>query len=129
MKDNTYVITRLCQDCVDGACVDSCPADCIVQHQPEGKESDLPNQLFIDPEGCVYCDVCVHECPWEAIFPQHEVPVQFFADIALNATVTERPEEFAVPNTSELPGAKQPKPTQAEVLENIEKWNKESQVV
>jgi Fe-S-cluster-containing dehydrogenase component len=36
-----YVITRLCRDCIDSACVEVCPvSDCIVEHKPaEGARS------------------------------------------------------------------------------------------
>lgn len=125
-----YVITRLCQDCVDGACVEVCPADCILQHAPEEKESDLPNQLFIDPEACVGCHVCVNECPWEAIYRVEEVPVQFHSDIALNAITLERPHEFTHPGTHHTKfSASGKKPTQEEVLENFRKWDAESEYV
>ena len=36
-----FVITRLCRDCVDGACIDVCPVDCIVKHAPADRESEL----------------------------------------------------------------------------------------
>ena len=58
-----FVITRLCRDCVDGACVDVCPCDCILEHRPASGESELPRQLFIDPSECISCNVCAPECP------------------------------------------------------------------
>ncbi len=85
-----YVITRLCQNCVHGACVDACPVDCIVAHRPEGEASDLPNQLFIDPNECIDCNHCVAQCPWEAIYAQRDVPDVFRDDIALNAEAARR---------------------------------------
>ncbi len=92
-----FVITRRCRDCVDGACVDVCPKDCILQHRPRGGPSDLPNQLFIDPGECIDCRACEPECPWEAIFDEDAVPAEFHDDIALNAVTLERPDEFHVP--------------------------------
>jgi ferredoxin len=92
-----YVITRLCRDCKDLGCVDVCPKDCILEHRPTGGVSELPNQLFIDPDECIDCDACVHECPWEAIFPDVEVPPDFAPDVALNAIVRTRREEFHEP--------------------------------
>jgi len=92
-----YVITRLCRDCVDSACISVCPAaDCIVEHRPpEGSATlALPNQLFINPEECVHCGACEPECPWEAIFPEDDVPAAFATDIALNAITAARPGEF-----------------------------------
>lgn len=92
-----FVITRLCQDCVDGACVDMCPCDCILQHRPEPGQEALPRQLFIDPSACIDCAQCVTECPWEAIFPDDRVPAAFHADIALNALAANRDQGFHVP--------------------------------
>jgi ferredoxin len=91
-----YVITRLCVDCVDGACVDACPVDCIYEHT--GGEETLPNQLFINPEECIHCGACEPVCPWEAIFAEDEVPEPFANDVALNALTVSRPKEFVVPD-------------------------------
>ena len=30
--------------------------------------------MYIDPETCIDCGACVPECPYEAIFPEDEVP-------------------------------------------------------
>jgi NAD-dependent dihydropyrimidine dehydrogenase PreA subunit len=51
-------------------CVSICPKDCILEHQPTDRASELPNQLFIDPEECIDCNACVAECPWDAIYPE-----------------------------------------------------------
>ena len=64
------VITRLCQDCVDGACVTVCPTDAIVEHRPQDRASELPNQLFVNPNACISCNLCLPECPWEAIYDE-----------------------------------------------------------
>ena len=91
-----YVITRLCRDCIDSACVEVCPEpDCIVEHRPADGASALPNQLFINPDQCIDCGACEPECPWEAIAPEDDVPRAFVADIALNAIAAARPAEFA----------------------------------
>jgi ferredoxin len=91
-----YVITRLCVDCVDGACVDICPVDCIVAHRPPDRASELPNQLFINPEECIGCGACMPQCPWEAIFSEDDVPAELSDDIALNAESARRAQEFVV---------------------------------
>lgn len=102
-----YVIARLCQDCKDLSCVKVCPVDCILEHRPPSGSSDLPNQLFIDPDECLDCDACRPECPWEAIFPDVDIPDAFEPDVALNAIVRERRSEFVVPEIvdKEPPGA------------------------
>ena len=69
----TWVITRLCRDCVDQACVEVCPVDCIYENTGDDKET-FPNQLYIDPEECIGCGLCEPECPVEAIFDEDEVP-------------------------------------------------------
>ena len=61
----TYVVTDNCIRCKYTDCVDVCPVDCF----HEG-----PNFLVIDPEECIDCDVCVEECPAEAIFPEEDLP-------------------------------------------------------
>jgi ferredoxin len=39
----------------------------------------------IDPEECIDCNLCVAECPAEAIFPEDDVPAKQRQFIALNA--------------------------------------------
>ena len=112
----TWVITRLCRDCVDMACVEVCPVDCIVQHKSDRGEK-WPNQLYIDPEECINCGVCEPECPWEAIFEDEQVPDVFQEDIALNANIVESREEFIVPEKVDT----EP-PTPEQVAENKKKW-------
>jgi ferredoxin len=113
-----YVITRLCRDCVDSACVEVCPiSDCIVEHKPADGASALPNQLFINPDLCIDCGACEPECPWEAIALDDDVPLAFADDIALNAISAARPTEFVGAVTRP-----HPKPTSAEVDENRRRW-------
>ena len=112
-----FVITRLCRDCVDGSCVDACPADCIVAHRPEGRNSELPNQLFIDPAECIDCNCCVTECPWEAIYADVDVPPAFAEDIELNARSARRSDGYVVPERRLL---RRPEPE--EVVLNKARW-------
>lgn len=116
-----FVITRLCRDCVDGACVDACPVDCIVEHAPATGPSDLPNQLFINPDECIGCRMCEPVCPWQAIYDETDVPFAFRDDIALNAIAGERPAEFVVP-TARLTR----QVSAEEVLANRLKWTQPS---
>jgi ferredoxin len=110
-----YVITRLCRDCVDSACVEVCPVeDCIVQPR-EG--AGLPNQLLINPERCIDCAACEPECPWEAIALDDDVPRLFHDDIALNAITQARPHDFVSAKVE-----KRPRPTADEVEANRRKW-------
>lgn len=92
-----YVISRLCRDCVDGGCVEACPIDCIYEERvPAGEERALPNQLFINPEECIYCGACEAACPWEAIYAEGDLPAMFADDAPLNAITDEQPERFDV---------------------------------
>ncbi len=70
----TYIVTRLCLR--DTACIDVCPVECMVLGLPE---EEWP-WLYIDPDTCIDCGACVPECPYEAIFPEEEVPFDFEAN-------------------------------------------------
>jgi ferredoxin len=35
--------------------------------------------LYIDPDTCIDCGACIPECPYEAIFPEEEVPFDYSA--------------------------------------------------
>jgi len=45
--------------------------------------------LVIDPEICIDCNVCVPECPVEAIYAEEDVPEDQEAFIALNAELSQ----------------------------------------
>jgi len=72
----TYVVTENCIRCKYTDCVDVCPVEAF----HEG-----PNFLVIDPDECIDCDVCVPECPAEAIFAEDDVPPEQRQFIELNA--------------------------------------------
>jgi Fe-S-cluster-containing dehydrogenase component len=44
-KAMSWIVTRLCRDCMDTACVSVCPVDCIYRYQAEDN-ARLPSQLF-----------------------------------------------------------------------------------
>jgi NAD-dependent dihydropyrimidine dehydrogenase PreA subunit len=81
-----YVITETCHGTCDTACVEVCPVDCIHGPLPTDVIRDMPPprnlQLYIDPEACISCGVCVAECPVDAIFDEEDAPK---AAIAANA--------------------------------------------
>jgi len=112
----TWVITRLCRDCVDQSCVEVCPVDCIYEYKGSDRGA-FPNQLYIDPEECIDCGVCEPECPWQAIFEDQQVPDVFQEDIGLNLKIMDASDERAVPEKEE-----KPVPTPARVEENKRKW-------
>jgi ferredoxin len=77
----TYVVTEPCIRCKYTDCAAACPVSCF----HEG-----PNFLVIDPDECIDCDLCVPECPVEAIFPEDQVPDGQLDFINLNADLAKR---------------------------------------
>lgn len=69
----THIITSLCLR--DASCAEVCPVECIVP----GKPQERWPWYYIDPETCIDCGACVTECPYNAIFPEDEVPAAFLA--------------------------------------------------
>lgn len=63
----TYVIGETCIDVKDKACVEVCPADCII-----GTDED--RMLYINPLECIDCGACVDPCPVDAIFAEEDLP-------------------------------------------------------
>ena len=78
-----WVITRLCADCQDTACVKVCPVDCIYGLTVD--DGNYRKMLFIHPEECINCAACEPECPWGAIFEDAAVPDIFKEDTEINA--------------------------------------------
>ena len=72
----TFVVTENCIRCKHGDCVDVCPVDCF----HEG-----PNFVVINPDECIDCNLCVSECPAQAIYAENDVPEDLHDFIALNA--------------------------------------------
>ncbi len=111
-----YIITRLCRDCVDTACVTACPVDCIYAHK--GSDHDtFPNQLYIHPDECIDCGACEPECPWQAIFEEAAVPAPLADDTPLNYKMMEHKDDFEV-----SPTEKKEHPTSVEIEANKRKW-------
>ena len=111
----TFVVTRLCIDCVDTACAAVCPVDCF--YQPKEVSEKYPNQLYISPEECIDCAVCEPECPWEAIYADEDVPAVLSEDTALNAASDTDRDAFDVAEVIE-----HEPPTAEQVKENKAKW-------
>jgi ferredoxin len=68
-----FVITKPCIGVKDTACVAVCPCDCIHPTKDEA-DFDRHEMLYIDPNVCVDCGLCVDECPARAIFQELDVP-------------------------------------------------------
>jgi len=110
-----YVVTRLCRDCKDTACMAVCPVDCF--YEPKEPSADKPDMLYINPDECIDCDACVPECPWEAIYAEADVPALFKDDTALNKLCMDAPDAFKKAVTLD-----KPQPSPAEVETNKAKW-------
>ncbi len=72
----TYVVTAYCDGCKYTDCVEVCPVEAF----HEG-----PTMLYINPETCIDCDVCVAQCPVEAIYAEDQVPEQWTEYTQINA--------------------------------------------
>jgi ferredoxin len=72
----TFVVTESCIRCKYTDCVEVCPVDCF----REG-----PNMLVIDPDECIDCNLCVPECPVDAIYAEDDVPETQKSFIEINA--------------------------------------------
>ncbi len=59
----TYVVTDACIRCKYMDCVTVCPVECF--HEGE-------TMLVINPNECIDCNLCVPECPADAIRPDIE---------------------------------------------------------
>ena len=78
-----HIIAEPCIGTKDTSCVEVCPVDCI---HPTKNEADFghKDQLYIDPDTCIDCGLCVDECPVKAIFAEDETPDQWKNYIDLN---------------------------------------------
>ncbi len=74
----THVINSACIDVKDKACVEVCPVDCI-----HGKDEDP--QLYIHPDDCIDCTLCVDACPVTAIFAEEDLAPDQQKDTKINA--------------------------------------------
>lgn len=79
-----HVITKPCIGVKDTACVVVCPVDCIHPTKDEA-EFEQHEMLYVDPQTCIDCGMCVDECPAEAIFLDADVPAEWEEFIERNA--------------------------------------------
>lgn len=91
-----YIVGQGCIGCKHTTCVEVCPVDAF-------REGD--NFLVIDPEECIDCDLCVAECPEDAIFAEDDVPADQIQFIAINARLAEIWPEIDAPKQPLLDGS------------------------
>lgn len=77
----TFVVIDNCIRCKYTDCVAVCPVDCFC----EG-----PNMLVINPEECIDCNLCVPECPVDAIFSEEDLPEEKQHFLKLNAELSKQ---------------------------------------
>lgn len=79
-----HIIAEPCIGTRDTACVEVCPVDCIHPGPGENAAAEA-NQLFIDPDTCIDCGLCVDECPVQAIFSEDDLPDVWIKYVQINA--------------------------------------------
>ncbi|MCD8308014.1 MAG: 4Fe-4S dicluster domain-containing protein [Clostridia bacterium] len=57
-RDNEYVVSDQCRNCVSHACIKACPRSAI---------STVNGRSFIDQTKCIKCGKCKQSCPYDAI--------------------------------------------------------------
>jgi ferredoxin len=77
----TFVVTDSCIRCKHTDCVEVCPVDCF----REGKHF-----LVIDPDECIDCNLCVPECPEDAIYEEDDLPEDQKHFLKLNAELSQK---------------------------------------
>jgi ferredoxin--NADP+ reductase len=60
------------------------PNDPIHPTKDEAEFADA-EMLYIDPDTCIDCGLCVDECPVEAILPEEDLPEEWQKYIEINA--------------------------------------------
>ena len=93
----THVVAEPCFGCKYTDCVVVCPMECFY-----GDEQ----QLYIDPDDCIDCGLCISECPVDAICTDAEVPAEALRFIAINAELARQWPEITR-RKSALPNAAQ----------------------
>ena len=79
-----YVIAEPCLGVKDTACVDACPVDFIHPRRDEAGHAEAA-QLYIFPDQCIDCGMCIPVCPVSAIFPQEDLPEKWVHYAKVNA--------------------------------------------
>ncbi len=77
-----HIVTGRCVDCRYTDCCTVCPVDCFY-------ETADPAMLVIDPDTCIDCELCVPECPINAIYPESELPECYSEWVEKNAELFE----------------------------------------
>lgn len=76
----THVVTEKCVGCKHTTCAVVCPVEAF----HEG-----PEMLYINPDVCIDCEMCVVECPVDAIFHEDDLPKEEAAALGLNSRMAQ----------------------------------------
>ena len=79
-----YVIAEPCVGVKDTACVDACPVD-VIHPRPDEVGFGSANQLYIHPNDCIDCGMCVPVCPVSAIFLLQDLPEKWAHFAVINS--------------------------------------------
>ena len=63
-----HIIGSKCIETKDGICMEVCPIEDCIQ---EGE-----TQMFINPETCIDCGMCLEECPVLAVFEDEDEAIE-----------------------------------------------------
>jgi ferredoxin len=98
VDEMAHVVTGRCVDCKYTDCCTVCPVDCFW-------EIENPRMLVIDPDTCIDCQLCVPECPINAIYEESETPEPYQEWIAKNRDLFAQGHVITT-KKDPLPGAK-----------------------
>ncbi len=79
----SHYIAEPCIGTKDTACVAVCPVGCI-HPTKDDDDFEAEKMLYIDPETCIDCGLCVDECPVRAIFPEEDLPAEWQNYVEIN---------------------------------------------
>ncbi len=60
----SHIIGKKCIGVKDGVCIEVCPIDDCIQ--------EAEDSMFINPEECIDCGMCISECPVAAIYADED---------------------------------------------------------
>jgi NAD-dependent dihydropyrimidine dehydrogenase PreA subunit len=78
-----YVIAEPCIGAKDTACIDVCPVDAIHPGTNEANAATVA-QLYINPDDCICCGMCVPVCPVGAIYAEEDLAEKWKHYIQIN---------------------------------------------
>jgi ferredoxin len=70
----TFVIAAPCV--ADYSCVEVCPVNCI-SPGPQDPDFHRAEQMYINPQQCIGCGVCLDVCPVAAIYSLDSLPAKW----------------------------------------------------